>query len=88
MKGLPVKFLKDIELFVKLKSDRNSLLDVVDKAYGDVCEEISSYLQDLMLNAWLDGKRPQPTFLEMAIVAPASAAETVDFFVDVLEATK
>jgi hypothetical protein len=44
------------------------------------------YLQDLMLNAWLDGKRPQPTFLEMAILAPASAAETVDFFVDVLEA--
>ena len=50
MKGLPVKFLKDIELFVKLKSDRNSLLELVDKAYGDVCDEISSYLQDLMLN--------------------------------------
>ena len=86
MKGLPLKFLKDIELFVKLKSNRNSLLEVVDKAYGDVCDEISSYLQDMMLNAWLDGKRPQPTLLEMAIVAPATAAETVDFFVDVLEA--
>lgn len=86
MKGLPVKFLKDIELFVKLKSDGNSLLEVVDKAYGDICDEISSYLQDLMLNAWLDGKRPQPTLLEMAIVAPSSAEETVDFFVDVLEA--
>ena len=86
MKGLPVKFLKDIELFVKLKSDKNSLLEVVDKAYGDICDEIGSYLQDLMLNSWLDGKRPQPTLLEMAIVAPATAAETVDFFVDVLEA--
>jgi hypothetical protein len=86
MRSLPAKFLKDIELFVKLKSDRNSLLEVVDKAYGDVCDEISSYLQDLMLNAWLDGKRPQPNFLEMAIVAPATAAETVDFFVEVLEA--
>ena len=86
MKSLPVKFLKDIELFVKLKSDRNSLLELVYKAYGDVCDEISSYLQDLMLNAWLDGKIPQPTLLEMAIVAGATAAETVDFFVDVLEA--
>lgn len=88
MKSLPVKFLKDIELFVKLKSDGNSLLEVVDKAYGDVCDEISSHLQDLMLNAWLDGKRPQPTFSEMTIMAPARAEETVDFFVDVLEATK
>lgn len=86
MRSLPDKFLKDIELFVKLKSDRNSLLEVVDKAYGDVCDEISSYLQDVTLNAWLDGKRPQPNFLEMAIVAPATAAETVDFFVEVLEA--
>ena len=86
MKSLPVKFLKDIELLVTLKSARNYLLELVDKAYGDVCDEISSYLQDLMLNAWLDGKIPQPTLLEMAIVAGATAAETVDFFVDVLEA--
>lgn len=86
MRSLPDKFLKDIELFVKLKNDRNSLLEVVDKAYGDVCDEISSYLQDLTLNAWLDGKAPQPNLFEMAIVAPATAAETVDFFVEVLEA--
>lgn len=79
------QFGEDLSIFYTMKHDPNSSVGDLDAAYDEFCKKIASRLQDLALNAWLDGNCRNMDFQELQMHSVADAAIIVDIAMNQIE---
>lgn len=72
------QYRDDLVTFYTMKHDPNSSVEELDIAYDEFCTKIANRLQDLTLNAWLDGKPQNCSIIELQICSLADASTIVD----------
>lgn len=85
MENLTAKFISDIEKFFYLRKNKNTMVEVIERAYESLINEISESLRDRLIHQWLDGDvaiLSERTLREVPVIV---AEETVDIFMDTLE---
>ncbi len=80
------QFREDLATFYTMKHDPNSSVEELDIAYDEFCTKIANRLQDLSLNAWLDGVPQKMTLQELQICSLADASTIVDTAMNQMEA--
>lgn len=80
------QFREDLVTFYTMKHDPNSSVEELDVAYDEFCTKIANRLQDLSLNAWLDGVPQKITLTELQICSLADASTIVDTAMNQMEA--
>lgn len=80
------QFSEDLRTFCTMKHDPNTCVGDLDNAYVELCNKIASRLQDLALNAWIDGDAPSLSFQELKISSEKDAAIIVDVAMYKMEA--
>lgn len=79
------KFINDIEKFFYLRKNKNTMAEVLERAYESLINEISDSLRDRLIHQWLDGDVVILTERMLIEVPVIVAEETVDIFMDTLE---
>jgi len=85
MENLTAKFINDIEKFFYLRKNKNTMAEVLERAYESLINEISDSLRDRLIHQWLDGDVVILTERMLIEVPVIVAEETVDIFMDTLE---
>lgn len=75
----------DLATFYMMKHDPNTCVGDLDAAYDELCKKIASRLQDLALNAWLDGRTQNIDFQKLKIASEKGAAIIVDLAMNEIE---
>ena len=79
------QFNDDLVTFYTMKHDPNSSVEELDIAYDEFCTKIANRLQDLALNAWLDGKTQSVSLQYLQIFSLADASDLLDKAMDQME---
>lgn len=85
MENLTAKFINDIEKFFYLRKNKDTIAEVLERAYESLINEISDSLRDRLIHQWLDGDVVILTDRMLIEVPVIVAEETVDIFMDTLE---